>query len=59
MGLKKLDFKNFKRHLGKFFGHTLRAYDVKHLKSDLVKREIKTPLFTMYLPFKNLRFHFL
>jgi hypothetical protein len=57
MGLEKLDFKNDKRYLGQIFGHILKDYDVKHhigqIQPDLVilkapKREMKTPLFTMY-----------
>jgi hypothetical protein len=31
MGLEKLDFKIVKQYLGKIFGHSLKAYHVKHL----------------------------
>jgi hypothetical protein len=49
--LEKLDFKNFKRYLGKSFGHILKANDMKHhisqLQPDLIilnapYREMKT-----------------
>jgi hypothetical protein len=30
MGLEKLAFKNLKQHLGKVFGHILKANDVEH-----------------------------
>jgi hypothetical protein len=54
MGLENLDFKIFKRYLGKSFGHILKANDVKHHISQMQpdwmtlkapKREMKTPLF--------------